>query len=594
MSDMSQEDALKMLSTPSPTASNSAGSSSASRRPPRKSTLTQQQKNQKRQRATQDQLVTLEMEFNKNPTPTATVRERIAEDITMTERSVQIWFQNRRAKIKLMAKKSIETGETCEIPETMRQYLAIQEMESGKSLGGNFLGRGGLMPYGSGNMLMGGDHGPQGKVVIHHLSCRSLSIGSWRRIGQNAMDLIIFYSPDKSTMTYYINNDQAGYKIEYPFSSIKNIYLENGDNESRPGGLVVELIRAPNFFMDSSGSGGFYQCGDFTEDQQASQVMVHHLGGHPKVLSGQLAKLVSLESFITRDNPFTHQQPLSISAPASPTGLRPSSQPNFNAQAHVGMFQESQWGIGVHPSARGPGHRRQRSRSVPMAVDFSMFNNPMPSFLIQHPGENQHQHQHQHGNPNIFAPIPQQPNNLGPLGPNLRIDTSSGYGMDFRQYPMSAATTTSPSDYASPGFFPHHNDNGPMTGPMPTSSSMPDSNFTPYSMPYLSPDPSSLVPPSVSPLSFMSHGDPAIVDQSPPMSMMHRSASADVYSMHNDSAISDDGTGLNEMYQKHTLNIPMHPHSPAFGEQSAADMDMSNLVQFPVDHDGLSPEHMPQ
>lgn len=75
----------------SPTASNGTNS----RRPPRKSTLTQQQKNQKRQRATQDQLATLELEFNKNPTPTATVRERIAEEINMTERSVQIWFQNR-------------------------------------------------------------------------------------------------------------------------------------------------------------------------------------------------------------------------------------------------------------------------------------------------------------------------------------------------------------------------------------------------------------------------------------------------------------------------------------------------------------------
>lgn len=39
--------------------------------------------------------MTLEMEFNKNPTPTAAVRERIAEEINMTERSVQIWFQNR-------------------------------------------------------------------------------------------------------------------------------------------------------------------------------------------------------------------------------------------------------------------------------------------------------------------------------------------------------------------------------------------------------------------------------------------------------------------------------------------------------------------
>jgi len=85
-------------STPSPTASatqTTAANNSASRRPPRKSTLTQQQKNQKRQRATQDQLSLLEVEFNRHPTPTAAVRERIAQEINMTERSVQIWFQNR-------------------------------------------------------------------------------------------------------------------------------------------------------------------------------------------------------------------------------------------------------------------------------------------------------------------------------------------------------------------------------------------------------------------------------------------------------------------------------------------------------------------
>lgn len=83
-------------STPSPTVSATVGApNNTSRRPPRKSTLTQQQKNQKRQRATQDQLVMLEAEFINNPTPTATVRERIAQDISMTERSVQIWFQNR-------------------------------------------------------------------------------------------------------------------------------------------------------------------------------------------------------------------------------------------------------------------------------------------------------------------------------------------------------------------------------------------------------------------------------------------------------------------------------------------------------------------
>jgi len=92
--------------TPSPTPSSNSNmtgtpgpSGSASRRPPRKSTLTQQQKNQKRQRATQDQLGLLEIEFDKNATPTAAVRERIAQEINMTERSVQIWFQNRWVNI---------------------------------------------------------------------------------------------------------------------------------------------------------------------------------------------------------------------------------------------------------------------------------------------------------------------------------------------------------------------------------------------------------------------------------------------------------------------------------------------------------------
>lgn len=60
----------------------------------------------------------------------------------------------RRAKIKNIAKKSIENGDDCnDIPESMRRYLALQAMESGKSIGTSFLGRTGGMPYGSGMLL---------------------------------------------------------------------------------------------------------------------------------------------------------------------------------------------------------------------------------------------------------------------------------------------------------------------------------------------------------------------------------------------------------------------------------------------------------
>ena len=113
------------------------------------------------------------------------------------------------------------------------------------------------------------------------------------------MDLIIFYSPDKACMTYYINYDQAGYKIEYPFSYIKNIYLRDAEM-GKFSGLVVELNWSPNFFIESSKSRGFSQCGDFTEGQQVSMVMSHQLGGDPKILNDQLRKLVSLDSFINR------------------------------------------------------------------------------------------------------------------------------------------------------------------------------------------------------------------------------------------------------------------------------------------------------
>ncbi|KAF2011534.1 hypothetical protein BU24DRAFT_283278 [Aaosphaeria arxii CBS 175.79] len=572
------EETPQSTTTPSPPAmATTPTQGSAARRPPRKSTLTQQQKNQKRQRATQDQLVTLEVEFNKNPTPTAVVRERIAQDINMTERSVQIWFQNRRAKIKNIAKKSIENGDDCnDIPESMRRYLQLQAMESGKSLGGSLLGRAGgsMTPYGSG-MLLNTDTSSS-KVVIHHFACRSLSIGSWRRVGQSAMDLVIFYSPEKCCVTYYINNDSAGYKIEYPFAYIKNITLENGDMTTnaegasqRPGGLVVELNRPPNFFMDSSGSGGFFQCGDFTEDQQASHTMIHHLGGHPKVLSGQLAKLVSLESFQNRHNIYDHNV-IAASAPVSPINHRPASQPNHLVHPNMGMFQEGPFAPG---GLHARGHKRQRSRSVPVAVDFSMLRNPMPSFLMP-PEPSPYI-----PNPEIFAPIPQS---AGPIGPNLSIDTSAGYGMEYRQYPMSATTANSPSEYGTPAFFT----SGPPTDNIPASNFGQQYNIPPpYIHTPMGPPPHSAA--AVSPMPHMGHADPVIANQSPPLSSFGRDGSVDGYSMPHDHGVSDEAMQLTDLYAKQTLNLPFR--SPL--EESVDDLDMQNLVTFgTLDPASLSPE----
>lgn len=528
-----------------------------SRRPPRKSTLTQQQKNQKRQRATQDQLVTLEAEFSKNPTPTAIVRERIAQQINMTERSVQIWFQNRRAKIKLMAKKSLENGEDLDsIPETMRQYMALSE--SGKGLPHGLLGERGM--YG-GNMLLAPEPASSGKIVIQHFHCRSLSIGSWRRHGQNAMDLVIFYSPDKACMTYYINNDSAGYKIEYPFSSIKNIELETLDSPTtangvnKQGHLVVTLNRPPNFYMDSSGQGGFYQCMDFTEKQQASEVLVHYLGGHAKTLAGQLAKLTTLEVFANRhaqapppqqipQQPNFYDHPtFTISAPVSPQIIRPASS---NAMAPPQLSFPHQEHSGPHGYHK---HKRQRSRSVPLAVDFAALQQSMPSFSFQDVHDQ------------LFAPVPQH------MGNSLRIDTSHSDFLDYRPYPLSAATTTSPSDYASPSVL-----NSTMQNEMNNGG-----YGSPYSLPWLSPlaEAQPMMGASVSPLSM---GDPHIASPSPSLSDI-RSSSAELMPLGPEGqGIADDGLMLSELYSKQTLSLGIN--SP--GMDNCDEMDF--MQQFPLSH----------
>ncbi|KAK6536474.1 hypothetical protein TWF281_000707 [Arthrobotrys megalospora] len=563
----------------------SNSSSGAVRRPPRKSTLTQQQKNQKRQRATQDQLVTLEREFSKNPTPTAVVRDRIAQEINMTERSVQIWFQNRRAKIKLIAKKSLENGgeDIDSIPESVRLYLANQNPEMKALAYGT---SGALNGFGGGFSAPG--EASTGKIVIHHFTCRSLNIGTWRRIGQNAMDLVVFYSPEKACITYYINNDSAGYKIEYPFRNIKSIELETLNVPMAPpsthggqmqGQLVIQLLKPPHFFMDTSGSGGFVQCGDFTEDQQATQIFTHTLGGNAKSLQTQLAKLLNLDVFQNR-----HRQPqpfmfdATFASPPSPP-MRPSSASGM--MAPPSLVQQEARGHIANPYR----HKRQRSRSVPNINDFANFG-PMPSFqfddVIIEP-ENEDSFflgtsvspklkMEENSNNHLFAPAPQHPH---AMSNNLRIDTSAPGFLDYRPaYPLSAATTV--SEYAaSPG--------------MPGELAMTPGLHSPFmDQPWLSPmiNPNGLIPQSVSPLSALSNGDPIIASGSPPF--IDRSGSAELFPLTHEQALYGNDE-LTDLYAKQSLAI--HQSPPALEDIEDVDSHLSPYNMSPMGHHvTLSPE----
>jgi hypothetical protein len=265
---------------------------------------------------------------------------------------------------------------------------------------------------------------------------------------------------------------------------------------------------------------------------------------------------------------------LAVSAPVSPINHRPASQPNHLVHPHhMGMFQDSHLAPGPFPGARG--HKRQRSRSVPVAIDFSMLRNPMPSFLIQP------EHSPYMANPDIYAPVPQSAS--GPLGSHLSIDTSAGYGMDYRQYPMSATTANSPSEYGTPAYFT----SGPPTHNIPASDFGHQYNIPPYVHTPMGPPPHSAA--VTSPMPAMSHPDPIIANQSPPLSSFGRENHADMYPMSHEQGMSDEALQMTDMYAKQSLSLPFH--SPLM-EENIDDMDMHNMVSFgTLDPSSQSPEH---
>lgn len=379
--------------------------------------------------------------------------------------------------------------------------------------------------------------------MIHHLNCRSLTIGTWRRVGQTQLDLVIFYSPTKSMVTYYIQAENTGFRIEYPFSSIKSISLDGGEKSSdaeggssEDGSIVIELTRPPLFTMDQ-GSNGWFQCRDFTEEQQASKVLLHQLGGHPKVLSTQLSKLTSLEAFRNR---FANEQPKAATVDSPlPVLDRPSSQPNHAVHPHPGVFHDPSFHMGPPPPR---GHKRQRSRSVPAVLDFGGPRR-QPPFLVQH----HHVHHHNtvqnisNSQNQIFAPVPQYPHTLpyqqhqasfGTIGPPLQVDPSSGFNFDFNTpAPPSATTgTTPPSSEFEHSLYP--------PPPYPYEAYSAPQPQMPFGGHFLTPVVDSPIhDPSTSPLGNMGqplqHLSPGTIS---PHNPLFRSASADprVHMAHQD------------------------------------------------------------
>lgn len=235
----------------------------------------------KRNKCTPEQLHSLEAFFEKNRNPTGRIRLELSRKLRMPERSVQVWFQNRRAKVKTVERRG-DPGSDSSRKKSCSLRLNDKDAHS-KSAGDNArLGRGDpaeLVPS------------------VTAIPTSALCIGTWRRVSP----LICFFSRRLQSLTWYLTSESIGFKLEIPWTSIRSAYFDGPSNPSIAeraegvrvplGHFVIDLERPPTFFMEvfrsaplKEGSNeepkvSWRQCEDFTEDHQAMTVSRHVING---------------------------------------------------------------------------------------------------------------------------------------------------------------------------------------------------------------------------------------------------------------------------------------------------------------------------
>ncbi|KAI0297283.1 hypothetical protein B0F90DRAFT_920085 [Multifurca ochricompacta] len=192
--------------------------------------------------------------------PTAARRREISELLGMQERQTQIWFQNRRAKAKLLNGKG--KGRTDSTPPTSPPEL--------------------LPGYDADLHSLIHENEP---VTI--IPCTDLTIGTWRRIATQISrhDLVAYVCESRNCLIWFIHSSAYGFKMEIPFDTIVQTEFVN----AAPGSGLASffLSQPPLFYLEdimTPPTGGrpvrsWKRCADWTEGMQATKVLRHNLVG---------------------------------------------------------------------------------------------------------------------------------------------------------------------------------------------------------------------------------------------------------------------------------------------------------------------------
>ncbi|KAI8584860.1 hypothetical protein BDZ88DRAFT_401755, partial [Geranomyces variabilis] len=292
-------------------------------------------KAKKRARATPEQLAILEETFLTNTSPNAKLREILAGKVHMTERSIQIWFQNRRAKVKLMQKRAAQQVAQQEHVKRRQSLFAqtygmgygqfgapqlIQPRPTPTPMDGTTTTPvTTAMPYAGGRQpphmalqrpmrprqnsepIRPPQHVIQSWLAspatpspaaqcTSFLTADSLTIGTWRRLPVAAGDLAVTIISDDlagtgGTIRYEIADGPSRFKIEVPLSTVLAAALEPVD--AFRAQLVLDVSMPPMFFMETGRTPTWTQCRDFTQGKQGTCCLRHVVRGEPATLAAQ-------------------------------------------------------------------------------------------------------------------------------------------------------------------------------------------------------------------------------------------------------------------------------------------------------------------
>ncbi|KAI8970451.1 hypothetical protein BDF20DRAFT_803373, partial [Mycotypha africana] len=272
------------------------------------------------------QVAVLQETFVTNTLPDAALRCQLAQELGVSERTVQIWFQNRRAKARKLEASSPGADQPQILPQhyqpiqSCRSYMATPEYHQHEptikrrprscskpeKLNASTFMLSTPPPHRAmSEGISRAETANQDKCGITKsivsIPVHGIRIGTWARFARQILhtgewDLICFSDPSLRQLIWQVQDGGHLFRIEVSFDHVQQICL--GQIQPEIGQLDIDIN--PNatisFSMQRSGiDHDWVRCNDFTENQQASQLDLgpHALQGPHDALRQSLLELIS-------------------------------------------------------------------------------------------------------------------------------------------------------------------------------------------------------------------------------------------------------------------------------------------------------------